>query len=137
MARKKIEEIEGEIIEGEEVIRKWSTLRIVLGILMALFLGYAVYIFLHDISIKVHQKAVQVLDQSTQVSKQPIPEEVRLPSQKDVDYILRNVKQTVFHLSSENLMSSANSLQKVIGELQQLQSGKQSPIQLLCDIACK
>ncbi len=137
MARKKIEELKKEAIDVEEVVEKWSVTKIVIGILMGLFLGYFVYIFVHDVANKIHQKAVQILDQTTQVSKRPIPQQVQLPSLNDASGILSDVQQTVSRFSAQNISSSQSAIEKVIVELQQLQSGQKNVSKVFCDLACK
>lgn len=130
--RRKIEKDEG-YAEGE-LVESWSGKRILVGFVVLVMLIGAGYLFLS----KATERASKVLGTNSSVLRvTQDTSEVRLPNKEDADALLEKAKSELNNLTSEKVSSSPGTLQKIISDLQKVQSGKESPVGVLCDLVCK
>lgn len=130
--RRKIEKDEG-YAEGE-LVESWSGKRILVGLIVLVALIGAGYL----IFSKVGERASQVLGTKSSVSRvAQDTKDVRLPNKEDADALLEKAKSGLSNLTSENISSSPGALQKIITDLQKVQSGKESPVDAFCELVCK
>lgn len=130
--RRKIEKEEG-FSEGE-VVERWSGKRILVGLVVIIVLIGASVIFLS----RVQERTSKVLGSRTQqLEKIASSSDVKLPSKETAEDLLNTAKKELDKITSENVSASDGSLQKVIADLQKVQSGKETPIDALCKMVCK
>lgn len=131
--RRKLEKEEG-FAEGE-LVESWSGKRVLVGlVVLLLFLGAGYFVF-----SRVGERVTSVLGaKSTPVQRVAQNNtEVRLPNKEDADALLEKAKAELSSLTSEKVSSSPGALQDIIQDLQRVQSGKESPVGMICDLVCK
>lgn len=130
MSRKK--EVSEEPIK-EEVSLHWSKKRILIGFVISVVLvGLLYYGVSHILKQSIHTTALP----EKNVAITP-PVNVSLPSQKDVNVIIQQAQKQITQLTPDNIASSQSTINKLISNLQKLQSGKESPKDAVCQLVCK
>lgn len=133
--RKKIEKDE-EFTEGD-VVESWSKKRIIVGLVVLVLIVGVGYLFLS----KIQEQATKVFGVSTtkpelqRVSQ--VSSEVRLPRKEDANILLERAKEELNNLTPETASASDGAIQRVIQDLQSLQSGRETPVGVICDLVCK
>ncbi len=132
--RRRIEKEEG--FTEAEVVESWSKKRIGVALLVVFLMGVGVmYAF-----SQIGKKATEVLGSQVgpQIqSSRVAASDVSLPSSTDAKELLETAKKELEKITSENVSASDGALQKVITDLQNVQSGKESPVDALCKMVCK
>ncbi len=128
MPKLKIEKDE-EVQEGEVVETHWDLKKILIGgflLIVVLLIGAIVF-------FPGENRRPQTLGATAQSSRPTPP----LPDKQDVQKIIENAKSTFSQITSDNLTSSEAAIQKVISDLQSLQSGSGSAADVFCNLMCK
>lgn len=133
MRKLKIQEDE-EFQEGN-IVESWSKKRIFAGLFILGIIGMVGWYGLKQVSSKTSQVlgSSTVLNQARSVSDS----DVRLPSKEDANMLLEQAKKELNALTLEKSdTSSQAALQKIIADLQSIQKGKDSPMDLICHTVC-
>ncbi len=142
--RRGIDKEEG--FQEGEIVDRWSKKRVLiaLAVLVALLLGG--FFALTQMKKKADkilgvESNPQVVDgSSASNSSNPANSSngnVRLPTKQDADQLLEQAKKELNSLTADNLTSSQAALQKVISDLQKVQTGQESPLNAICNYVCK
>jgi hypothetical protein len=134
--RRKIEKEEG--FQDAELVEKWSRKRLFVAFTTLLVLGGVGYFALSQIGEKAQR--VLGLESGHQVNtskSSDFSDEVRLPTKDDVNALLEQAKDQLSNMTADNITASQAAVQKIIQDLQSMQTGSQSPIGALCDLVCK
>lgn len=123
---------EKEAVDGEIVDVVWSKKR------MAIALGVVGTILLFGIvGLRYFwpnsNNARDVLSSQTSVENEPTP---KIPTKKDIESVIQNAQESLKKITEENITSSQAAIQKVIQDLQSIQSGSQSSNNLFCQVVC-
>ena len=129
--RRKIEKEEG-FTDGE-VMESWSGKRILVGLVVLIIIIGASVMFLS----KIQERTSKVLGSKTQLQQIASDKDIKLPSKETAQDLLNTAKKELDKITSENVSASDGALQKVISDLQKVQSGKETPIDALCKMVCK
>ncbi len=130
--RRKIEKEEG-FTDGE-VVESWNGKRIMVGLIVIILLIGVAYIFLS----RIQERTSQVLgSRTTQLEKIASSSDVKLPSKETAEDLLETAKKELNSLTADNVSASDGALQKVISDLQKVQSGKETPVDIICKMVCK
>lgn len=126
--RRKIIDPDERFQEGE-IVESWSKVRVLTACIGVAIIAGLLYVGF----TKAQNKAARVLGiESSKVNTQ----DVHLPTQDDANQILENAKNQLNNLTSDNLTSSQAALQKIITDLQALQSGKGNATDMICHSIC-
>jgi hypothetical protein len=133
MAKIKLDKQEEEVQEGQIVESSWDLKKILIGgfVIVTLFL-FALIIFFPGKNSG--RKPVTLGAQTDRQQLTPTPP---LPDKEDVQNIINSAKDTLSQITSENLSSSESAIQKVISDLQSLQAGSGSAVDVFCNFVCK
>lgn len=129
--RRKIEKDEG-FSEGE-VVERWSGRRIILGLVVLLIVVMGSIMFLSNLK----EKTSKVLGSHTQLQRAEVAKDVKLPSRDAAVDLLETAKKELSNLTPEQASDSADTLTKIIQDIQKIQSGETSPLDTLCSMVCK
>lgn len=120
---------EKEAMDGELVEEVWSKKRVGIALLVIgfilLFVIVGVRYFLPDDGVDSVLSAQTKMDTS-----------VKIPTQDDVKSVIQNAQESLQKITEENVTSSQAAIQKVIQDLQSIQSGSQSSNNLFCQVVC-
>ncbi len=126
--RRKIIDPDERFQEGK-IVESWSKVRVLIALVVIAGIAALGYILF----TKAQSKAARVLGaESPKIDTQ----NVHLPTRADANKVLNSVKQELNNLTSDNLTSSQAALQKIITDLQMLQSGKGNAADLICNTIC-
>lgn len=129
--RRKIDREDG--FQEGEVIETWSRKRIGVAIVVTMLLIGAVGYGLISWTDETLSKPVQEL----RVLGQSSTEDVKLPTQDDIENTLETAREELEKISTENVTASDAAIQKVIQDLQSIQGGGKEPIDVVCEMLCK
>lgn len=119
-----------ERFQDADIVESWSKVRVFVALIVVVVLAGVAYVGF----TRLKNKATQVL--GTETSPSIRTDDVRLPTQDDANQLLESAKNELNNLTANNLTSSQAALQKVISDLQALQSGKGNPTDLICHTLC-
>ncbi len=131
---KKIEKNVGEkqTLKEEVVEQQWSKPR--------LFIAFIILVMLIAAGMLLWPSDTSSLEKSSShaIPKEYTPpENVKIPTKKDVEQIIQNAQSQLANITSENFTSSTAAIQKVITDLQKLQQGNKETIDIICEYICK
>lgn len=115
----------------EEIQEKWDFRKIAIGgIALVALLGVGLSFVLGF--VQKNKKEGGTLG----VSKEMRVKEVELPTEEDVNKIITEAKKNLSEITIENITASDAAIQKIVSDLQSLQSGKKQPVDIVCDLVC-
>ncbi len=132
--RRKIEKEEG-FSEGE-VVESWSKKRIGAALLVLLLLGGGAFFVFSQMGKRASEVLGEDIGPKINTSRKTA-NDVSLPTSEDAQELLESAKRELNNLTAENISASDGALQKVISDLQKVQSGEETPIDALCKMVCK
>lgn len=122
---------EKEAVDGEIVEEVWSRKRVAIALsvigAVLLFGVVGLRYFWPNSSVR------DVLSSQTNVENEPTP---KIPTKKDIEGVIQNAQENLQKITEENVTSSQAAIQKVIQDLQSIQSGSQSSSNLFCQVVC-
>lgn len=114
-------------------MESWSGKRILVGLVVVVIIIGISAMFLS----KVQERTSKVLGSKTQLQQIASDKDIKLPSKETAQDLLNTAKKELDKITSENVSASDGALQKVISDLQKVQSGKETPIDAFCKMVCK
>lgn len=118
-----------KIFEGETVETRWDPKKIIIGVVILLILGLLGAVMLTGIERRSSISDREALGVASEESPS-------LPTSEDVERIIRETRETISNITTENLTSSQAAIQKMISDLEVLQ-GKKDAKDVFCDLVCK
>ena len=134
MANKKIGEL--KIVEGDTVETRWDLKKLLIGVIILSVLGLLGAIMLTGLGKRSSISDRETLGVASEEGTRDNREVPSLPSSGDVGRIIRETRETISNITSENLTSSQAAIQKMIQDLENLMEGK-STADVFCDLVCK
>lgn len=131
-----------KVTQEEEIVEKWDWKRIAIGATVLTTLGVVGgYVVFKKTPLSnlasIDEKGTLGVTSSNKTADNTSNSPPPLPSKEDINKIIDDVKNNISNITAENLTSSQAAIQTVIRDLQQLQSGKKTPIDELCSLVCK
>lgn len=126
---------ENEKFQEGDIVESWSKKRIFAGLFILGIIGMVGWYGLKQ----VQTKTSQVLGSSTVLNetRSLSDPDVRLPSKEDASMLLDQAKKELNALTLEKSNTSSQAaLQKIITDLQSIQKGNGSPMDLICHTVC-
>ena len=120
-----------KIFEGETVETRWDLKKIIIGVISLLVLGFLGAIMLTGIGRQSSVSDREALGVESKDEDAP-----SLPTSENVERIIRETRETISNITSDNLTSSQAAIQKMISDLEILQ-GKKDAKDVICDLVCK
>jgi len=120
-----------KIFEGETVETRWDLKKIIIGVVILLVLGLLGVIMLTGIGRQSSVSDREALGVESKDEDAP-----SLPTSENVERIIRETRETISNITSDNLTSSQAAIQKMISDLEILQ-GKKDAKDVICDLVCK
>src|SRR3989344_7447297 len=108
-----------KIFEGETVETRWDLKKIIIGVVILLVFGLLGAIMLSGIGRQSSVSDREALGVENKDEDAP-----SLPTSENVERIIRETRETISNITSDNLTSSQAAIQKMISDLEILQGKK-------------
>lgn len=114
----------------QDIITKWSIPKILIALGVIALIGMAgVYLF-----DSISPQKENVLGTSQQLEDRA---QIRIPSEKEVEKIVEQAKESVAGINTENIVESQPQIKKAIEDLEKLTTGDTNAKKTVCDAVCK